>query len=59
MLTKYDEFPCHQTVSTFDHVETSAREWTERIWFCVHDKSEKSHLLAGFGKYPKYGYEGY
>ena len=51
MLTKYDEFLCHQIVSTFDHVETSAREWTERIWYSVHDTSGKLHLLAGFGKY--------
>jgi len=52
MLTKYDEFLCHQIVSTFDHVETSAREWTERIWLNIHDTSGKFHLLAGFGKYP-------
>jgi len=52
MLTKYDEFLCHQIVSTFDHVETSAREWTERVWFSAHDTSGKFHLVAGFGYYP-------
>jgi hypothetical protein len=52
MLTKYDEFICHQIVSTFDHVETSAREWTERIWFSAHDISGRFHLVAGFGYYP-------
>ncbi len=52
MLTKYDEFLCHQTVTTFDSVQTSAREWTERIWFSVHDTSGKYHLVAGFGLYP-------
>jgi hypothetical protein len=52
MLTKYDEFLCHQTVSTFDSVHTSAREWTERIWFSVHDTSGNVHLVAGFGVYP-------
>lgn len=51
MLTKYDELLCHQIVSTFDHVETSAREWTERVWFCAYDTSGRFHLLAGFGKY--------
>jgi hypothetical protein len=52
MLTKYDEMICHQIVSAFDRVDTSAREWTERIWFSVHDTSGKSHLVAGFGYYP-------
>ena len=52
MLTKYDELPCHQIVATFDSVETSAREWTERLWFCAHDISGKLQLVSGFGFYP-------
>lgn len=52
MLTKYDEFLCHQTVSTFNSVHTSAREWTERIWVSVHDTSGTYHLVTGVGVYP-------
>jgi len=52
MLTKYDEFLCHQTVDTFDCVNTSAREWTERVWFSVHDTAGRYHCVAGFGVYP-------
>jgi hypothetical protein len=52
MLTRYDEFLCHQTVDTFDSVATSAREWTERIWFSAHDKAGTCQLIAGFGHYP-------
>ncbi len=52
MLTKYDEMLCHQTVSTFDHPISSAREWTERIWFCAHDTKGELILVAGFGYYP-------
>ena len=52
MLTRYDEFLCHQTVDTFDSVATSAREWTERIWLSVHDISGEYQLVAGFGHYP-------
>ncbi len=52
MLTKYDEMLCHQIVSTFDRVDTSAREWTERIWLSAHDTTGKFHLVAGFGHYP-------
>jgi len=52
MLTKYDEMMCHQTVSTFNSVGTSAREWTERIWFSVHDITGQYQIIAGFGIYP-------
>ncbi len=52
MLTKYDEYLCHQTASTFDHPVTSAREWTERIWLMVHDNKGELILTAGFGYYP-------
>jgi hypothetical protein len=52
VITRYDEFLCHQTVSTFDRVVTSAREWTERIWYSVHDIEGRYHLIAGFGMYP-------
>ncbi|MBW1683868.1 MAG: hypothetical protein JRS35_02280 [Deltaproteobacteria bacterium] len=52
MLTKYDEFLCHQIASTLDHPSTSAREWTERTWFSVHDTSGKLSLVNSFGYYP-------
>jgi hypothetical protein len=52
MITKYDEFLCHQVVSTFDSVGTSAREWTERVWVSVHDTTGQCHFAAGFGVYP-------
>lgn len=52
MLTKYDEFLCHQAATTFDHVNTSAREWTERVIAHYHDNSGKYHLSLGFGLYP-------
>jgi hypothetical protein len=52
MLTKYDEMLCHQFSSTFDHPGTSAREWTERIWFMAHDIKGDHILVAGFGYYP-------
>ncbi len=52
MLTKYDEFLCHQAVSTFNSVGTSAREWTERIWFSAHDVFGKYQFIGAFGFYP-------
>lgn len=52
MLTKYDEFLCHQIVSTFEHVETSDRMWTERTWFSAWDTSGKLQLVTSIGYYP-------
>ncbi len=52
MLTKYDEFLCHQIVSTFDHVETSDRMWTERTWFSAWDTSGRLQLVTSIGYYP-------
>ena len=52
MLKKYDEMLCHQIVSTFDSVGTSAREWTERVWVSIHDTEGKYHFVTGFGVYP-------
>lgn len=52
MLTKYDEFLCHQIATTFDHVDTSAREWTERVILHFGHTEGKYHLSLGFGLYP-------
>lgn len=52
MLTRYDELMCHQIATTFDHPASSAREWTERIWFMVHDTTGDFTLVGGFGYYP-------
>lgn len=52
MLTRFDELTCHQTVSSFDHPETSDKAWTEKLWFNIHDKSGKFVLATGFGVYP-------
>jgi len=52
MLTRYDEFPCHQIVSTFNHVDTSAREWMERVIMHHHDMEGRFHLTCGIGWYP-------
>jgi len=52
MIRKYDEFFCHQVVSTFDTPGTSAREWTERAWTVLHEKNGAAQFAAGFGYYP-------
>ncbi len=52
MLTKFDELFCHQTVSTFDHVVDSGRNWAEKTYFSAFDISGKIVIGAGLGRYP-------
>jgi len=52
VLTEFDELTCHQTVSTFDHPDTSDRAWTEKLWCNIHDTAGELVLATGFGIYP-------
>ena len=51
MITKDDESLCHQIVSTFDHVDSSDKNWYEKTWLAVHENSGRIMVDAGFGKY--------
>ena len=51
MLTRNDESLCHQIVSTFDHVDSSDRQWYERAWLVAHANSGEIMIDTGFGKY--------
>jgi hypothetical protein len=52
LVTKYDEYLCHQTIHYFDQPQTSAREWAERLIFHLHDREGEIHHCCGFGLYP-------
>jgi len=51
MITSHDELLCHQTVSTFDHVATSDRQWYEKTWLVAHDNQGQIMVDTGFGRY--------
>ena len=51
MITKLDEFLCHQIVSSFDEVYTTDQQWYDRLWLTAHDNSGKILIDVGFGKY--------
>ncbi len=51
MITKDDELLCHQTPTTFDHVDTSDLRWTERTGIWVFDLSGKISFLTGLARY--------
>lgn len=52
MLTKYDEFLCHQIGETFDTVGESSLNFAERIHFPDFEISGKFMIDCGFGVYP-------
>lgn len=52
MLTKYDEYFCHQIVANTDEPYTSDRNWTESLFFNAHEISGKVSVEAKFGYYP-------
>jgi len=52
MLTRMDEYPIHQTYSTFDHVVDGDPRWFDRFWFIIHDTEGKLCLGHGMGVYP-------
>lgn len=52
MLTRFDELTCHQIPSTFDHLETSDKAFTEKLWLNLHDTQGRVVLAAGLGVYP-------
>ena len=52
MLTKYDEFTCHQAVQSFDSPAVTDRAWTEKLWMNIHDTKGEIVLATGFGVYP-------
>lgn len=49
MLSKYDEMLCHQTPTTFDHVDDSGDNWRENVWCCAHDVTGQFFLSSHFG----------
>jgi hypothetical protein len=47
-----DEYPIHQTYSTFDHVVDGDPRWFDRFWFIIHDNEGKLCIGHGMGVYP-------
>jgi hypothetical protein len=49
MLSRYDEYLCHQTTGTFDQVVDSGDHWRENVWCCAHDVTGRFFLSSHFG----------
>ncbi len=50
-LTKLDEWPLHQTIDTFDSVETASQNWSDGFWNCVGDPEGKVNLITAIRFY--------
>jgi hypothetical protein len=50
-LTALDEYFCHQTVKSFEDVESTDRNWTEKCYIVVFDTSGEVMVTIGLGKY--------
>jgi len=51
VLTAHDEYFCHQTVKSFEDVESTDRNWTEKSYIVVYDTSGEVMVTIGLGKY--------
>jgi hypothetical protein len=50
-----DEYPVHQTPLPMDRVATSDRNFYDRSYFNVHDRSGEIFMVTGLGVYPNLG----
>lgn len=50
-LTAADEYFCHQTVQTFEEVQSTDRNWTEKSYIVAFDDSASVMVTFGLGKY--------
>lgn len=50
-LTAADEYFCHQTVQTFEEVQSTDRNWTEKSYIVAFDDSASVMVAFGLGKY--------
>lgn len=50
-LTAADEYFCHQTIQTFDEVQSTDRNWTEKSYIVAYDDSASVMVTFGLGKY--------
>jgi hypothetical protein len=50
-LTKLDEWPLHQTIDTFDSVQTASQNWSDGFWNCVGDAQGRVNLITAIRFY--------
>ena len=54
-LSKWDDFPLHQTAEFIAHVATSDRNFYDRYYFNCFDVEQEFFAIFGLGQYPNLG----
>ncbi len=52
VLTELDEWPRHQTIDTFNSVQTASPEWSDGYWHCFGDPAGEVNLITAIRLYP-------
>lgn len=52
VLSSMDDYPLHQTAEPIRHVATSDRNFYDRYYFNLHDRSGELFVIFGLGQYP-------
>ncbi|MBV9824195.1 MAG: hypothetical protein JO001_00720 [Alphaproteobacteria bacterium] len=51
MLSKFDDFPFHQTGNHFDTTETGDHRFFDRYWWVAYDRENRAQVNSGLGVY--------
>jgi hypothetical protein len=55
MLSKFDDYPIHQTAEPIFHTATSDRFTYDRFWYNAHAMDGSFYFGVGMGRYPNLG----
>lgn len=55
MLSKFDDYPIHQTAEPLFHTATSDRNTYDRFWYNGHARDGSFYFGVGVGRYPNLG----
>lgn len=51
-LTRFDEFPRHQTIATFDQIASASPQWSDGYYFTLGDAAGEAALFTAIRLYP-------
>ena len=55
MLSKFDDYPIHQTAEPVFHTASSDRFQYDRYWYNAHDRDGEFYFGVGLCRYPNLG----
>lgn len=52
LVSRFDEYPVHQTEQPLARVASEHPEWQDRFYFNVHDRNGEFAIITGLGAFP-------